>query len=102
MAWTNLDAEITVEGDLVGSLAHGEEVPCGSVGGAGASAALEHHQALPLVEVDGERGEMSNSEKKGPCRAVLTQCTAQSFPSCTSWYSSPSVLMVIPSFIAAR
>jgi hypothetical protein len=23
---------------------------------------------------------------------VLTQCTAQSFPSCTSWYSSPPLL----------
>jgi hypothetical protein len=34
----------------------------------------------------------SNSEKKGPCRAVLTQCTAQSFPSCTSWYSRPPLL----------
>jgi len=39
----------------VGSLALGEEVPCGRVGLAGASGALEHHQALPLVEVGGER-----------------------------------------------
>lgn len=34
----------------------------------------------------------SNSEKNGPCNTVLTQCTAQSFDSCTSWYSIPPLL----------
>ncbi|KAE8734215.1 hypothetical protein F3Y22_tig00000778pilonHSYRG00351 [Hibiscus syriacus] len=31
----------------------------------------------------------SNSEKKGPCNTVLTQWTAHSFDSCTSWYNIP-------------
>ncbi|KAI6673693.1 hypothetical protein NL676_001599 [Syzygium grande] len=30
-----------------------------------------------------------NSEKKGPCKMVLTQCTTHSFDSCTSWYNVP-------------
>ena len=62
-AWTDLDAEIASEGDVVGSL--GEEVPSGSVGGAGALGALEHDEALPLVEVGGERGEVELGEE-GP------------------------------------
>ena len=62
-AWTDLDAEIASEGDVVGSL--GEEVPSGSVGGAGALGALEHDEALPLVEVGGERGEVEHGEE-GP------------------------------------
>src|SRR5688572_3310314 len=62
-ACTNLDAEISAEGDVVRPLALGEEVPCGSVVRAGASGALEHHQALPLVEVGGERGEVELGEE---------------------------------------
>ena len=62
-AWTDLDAEIASEGDVVGSL--GEEVPSGGVGGAGALGALEHDEALPLVEVGGERGEVELGEE-GP------------------------------------
>lgn len=61
--WTNLDAEIAAEGDVVGSLALGEEVPRGSGGRAGAPGALEHDQALPLVEVGGERGEVELGEE---------------------------------------
>lgn len=34
----------------------------------------------------------SNSEKKGPCSTVFTQCTAHSFDSCTSWYNIPPLL----------
>ena len=47
----------------MGSLALREEVPCGRVGHAGASGALEHHQALPLIEVGGERGEVELGEE---------------------------------------
>lgn len=34
----------------------------------------------------------SNSEKKGPCRTVLTQWTAQRLASWTSWYKIPPLL----------
>lgn len=38
------------------------------------------------------RAAKSNSEKKGPCNTVFTQCTAHSFDSCTSWYNIPPLL----------
>lgn len=47
----------------MGALTLGEEVPRG--GGGGAGRALGHDLALPLVEVDGERGEVELGEE-GP------------------------------------
>ena len=58
----------------------GEEVPTGSIGRAEALGALKDDEALPLVEVGGERGEVEHGVE-GPCREVLTQCTTQGFPS---------------------
>jgi hypothetical protein len=59
-ARTNLYAEIAAEGDVVGALALGEEVPRGN----GRRAALEHDLALPLVEVGCERGEVELGEER--------------------------------------
>ena len=43
----------------------GEEVPTGSIGRAEALGALKDDEALPLVEVGGERGEVEHGEE-GP------------------------------------
>jgi hypothetical protein len=58
---------IAAEGDIVGALVLSEQV----------------------LKVGGEHSEIKLGEE-GPCMAVLMQCTAQGFPSCTSWYSRPS------------
>ena len=45
----------------------GEEIPTGSIGHAEALGALKDDEALPLVEVGGERGEVEHGEE-GPLR----------------------------------
>lgn len=72
----------------MGSL--GEEVPSGSVGRAWALGALKHDQALPLVEVVGERGEVELGEE-GPLQGGVDAVHGAELPLLHLMVQQPAV-----------